>query len=114
MSPGSAVPDLAPTSAAANERWYAVWTRSQCESKVEEGLRRDIHFLGRHPSCLFQCLWNSGWWYDCPQTVAHYAEGRSPGQQAGVGLHRLLERWREFKEQTASGWTWLRSLRPTR
>ena len=40
MSPGSAVPDLAPTSAAANERWYAVWTRSQCESKVEEGLRR--------------------------------------------------------------------------
>ena len=40
MSPGSAAPQLAPISAAANERWYAVWTRSQCETKVEEGLRR--------------------------------------------------------------------------
>ena len=25
---------------AVEERWYAVWTRSQCEPKVEEGLRR--------------------------------------------------------------------------
>jgi len=25
---------------AADERWYAVWTRSQCEPKVEEGLHR--------------------------------------------------------------------------
>ena len=26
--------------AAGSERWFAVWTRSQCEPKVEEGLRR--------------------------------------------------------------------------
>ncbi len=40
MSAGSVAPQLAPTGAAASERWYAVWTRSQCEPKVEEGLRR--------------------------------------------------------------------------
>jgi len=40
VSPASTAPGLAPTGAPANERWYAVWTRSQCETKVEEGLRR--------------------------------------------------------------------------
>jgi len=40
MSAGSVAPQLAPTGAAASERWYVVWTRSQCEPKVEEGLRR--------------------------------------------------------------------------
>ena len=38
---------LAP--AAGIERWFAVWTRSQCEAKVEVGLRRKLHeiFLPR-------------------------------------------------------------------
>ena len=40
MSAGRTEPQLAPTGAAASECWYAVWTRSQCEPKVEEGLRR--------------------------------------------------------------------------
>jgi hypothetical protein len=26
---------------------------------LEEALRRDIHFIERHPTALFQCLWNS-------------------------------------------------------
>lgn len=39
MTPGGAAcgADIAGVSAA---RWFAVWTRSQCEPKVEEGLRR--------------------------------------------------------------------------
>src|SRR5262245_49965479 len=52
-----------------------------------EALRRDLHFIDRHPSCLFQCLWNSGWWYDCPDAALHYEapergwppEGRAAG-----------------------------------
>src|SRR2546427_13261583 len=40
MSAGGVAPQLASTGAAVSERWYAVWTRSQCEPKVEEGLRR--------------------------------------------------------------------------
>jgi transcription antitermination factor NusG len=40
MSAGSLAPRLAPTDAAGSAHWYAVWTRSQCEPKVEEGLRQ--------------------------------------------------------------------------
>jgi hypothetical protein len=50
---------------------------------LEEALRRDIHFIAQHaqdyPQGLFQCLWNSGWWYDSPQAAQHYVEGRPPG-----------------------------------
>lgn len=83
---------------------------------LEEALRRDIHFIGRHrenyPQALFQCLWNSCWWYDCPEGARHYLEGRAPGQEAGVGLHRTLEGWRVAREQAQQGFACLRSLRP--
>ncbi len=45
---------------------------------LDEAVRRDIYFIARHaedyPQALFQCLWNSGWWYDCPEAAAHYKE----------------------------------------
>jgi WD40 repeat protein len=48
---------------------------------LNEALRRDIHFIARHaqdhPQALFQCLWNTGWWYDCPQAAAHYVSSDS-------------------------------------
>jgi WD40 repeat protein len=79
---------------------------------LEEALRMDLHFLARHPGCLFQCLWNNGWWYDCPQAANHYEEGHAPGAAQGVELHRLLERWRQEKARREPGFVWLRSLRP--
>src|SRR5256885_7009789 len=79
---------------------------------LDEAVRRDVHFLARHPTTLFQCLWNTCWWYDCPDAAQHYEEGRAPGQDAGVELHRLLERWGEEKRQRAPGLVWLRSLWP--
>jgi len=39
---------------------------------LEEALRRDVHFISRHPTALFQCLWNRAWWYDCPEAAGHY------------------------------------------
>ena len=39
MSEIAAAEEIAQTARSA-ERWFAVWTRSQCESLVEEGLRR--------------------------------------------------------------------------
>src|SRR5262249_51219358 len=43
---------------------------------LDEALRRDLHFIdghrGDYPQGLFQCLWNSGWWYDCPAAAAHF------------------------------------------
>jgi WD40 repeat protein len=89
---------------------------------LQEALRRDIHFITRHaqdyPQGLFQCLWNSCWWYDSLLAAEHYAEpeggwkGRPPWQRSGPRLSELLERWREGREHTLPGFRWLRSLRP--
>jgi WD40 repeat protein len=86
---------------------------------LEEALRREIHFLARHPAALFQCLWNLGWWYDCPEAGRHYdppaggwpAEG-PPWEQGGPRLSALLEGWRAAREAARPGFVWLRSLRP--
>ena len=56
---------------------------------LEEALRRDIHFIARHaddyPQGLFQCLWNTCWWYDCEEAAAHYKSGL-PSAACGRGL----------------------------
>lgn len=88
-------------------RWFGL---------VEEAIRRDIHFLARHPSCLFQRLWNLCWWYDSPETARHYdlskrtASGPLPWEREGERLAAWMERWREAKERP--GFVWVRSLRP--
>src|SRR5262249_31777080 len=86
---------------------------------LEEALRVDLHFLARHPTCLFQCLWNSCWWYDCPAAARHYdpPEGGWPPEgppwaRPGPKLSQLLESWRRTKEEAMPGFVWLRSLRP--
>jgi len=90
---------------------------------LDEALRRDIHFIARHaedyPQGLFQCLWNNGWWYDCPEASAHYVplpgadvEGSLPWERSGVKLHELLAGWRRQKRQSSCPGFWLRSLRP--
>ncbi len=86
---------------------------------LEEALRTDIHFLARHPACLFQCLWNRCWWYDCPQAARHYEPPEGgwppdgpPWERSGPKLHQLLERWRAAKERVTPSLPWLCSLRP--
>jgi|GEM_PF-6676387 len=31
-------------------------------SLFKEAIRRDIHFIARHPTTLFQCMWNACAW----------------------------------------------------
>ena len=88
---------------------------------LNEALRRDIHFINRHasdyPQGLFQCLWNTCWWYDCEEAAAHYVEpdwGWNPQnapwtQPADQQLCRLMERWRDLKLQATSGLPWIRA-----
>jgi hypothetical protein len=57
---------------------------------LEEAIRRDIHFLARHPTTLFQCLWNSCWWYDCPEAAAHYEVPEEGWQAAQRSLSTTL------------------------
>ena len=86
-----------------------------------KALRSDLHFLARHPTALFQCLWNRCWWYDCPDAAAHYDPPRRAAgppkappwsRPAPDRLSTLLEAWREAKESRSPGFVWLRSLRP--
>jgi WD40 repeat protein len=90
---------------------------------LDEALRHDIQFIARHtndyPQGLFQCLWNSSWWYDAPEAAAYYDLSRRTGTgplpwdfPAGQRLAPLLERWRAEREQSTLGFIWLRSLRP--
>lgn len=89
---------------------------------LEAAIRRDLHFIARHPTTLFQCLWNSCWWYDCPEAELHYVEAKEglarepsqepPWRRAGPHLHQLLEAWRTTKEHHQPGFIWVRSLRP--
>jgi WD40 repeat protein len=92
---------------------------------LEEALRRDIHFIARHqedyPQALFQCLWNSCWWYDCPQAAVHHGSPEGgwspegpPWGRTEPKLHALLEGWRVAREQRLPRCRWVRALRPPR
>src|ERR1700682_2824930 len=71
---------------------------------LDEAIRRDVHFIDRHPTTLFQCLWNTCWWYDCPEAAGHYDLSKRTGnvplpwEAVGRPLSTLLEQWRENKE----------------
>uniref|UniRef100_UPI0026236F64 WD40 repeat domain-containing protein n=1 Tax=uncultured Gimesia sp. TaxID=1678688 RepID=UPI0026236F64 len=71
---------------------------------LEEALRRDLNFIARHakdyPQGLFQCLWNSCWWYDSPEADGHYSQDEEGGMSStppwdrpGPKLYELLDRW---------------------
>jgi len=86
---------------------------------LEEAIRTDINFIARHPMALFQCLWNSCWWYDCPAAARHYevpagqsAATPAPWEQPGRKLYELAEKWRSAKEAATPSFYWLRSRRP--
>jgi hypothetical protein len=87
---------------------------------IEQALRSDLHFLARHPTALFACVWNRCWWYDCPEAAVHYdpphggwpAEGPPWARPAPERLATWLESWRGAKERATPRYPWLRSLWP--
>jgi WD40 repeat protein len=85
---------------------------------IHEAIQRDIQFILKHPTTLFQCLWNSCWWYDNPEVECHYqildnADIQSlPWHASGEKLYRLIENWHGKKNEITPGFRWLKSLRP--
>jgi WD40 repeat protein len=86
---------------------------------LEEAVRRDVHFIDRHPTTLFQCLWNTCWWYDCPEAAKHYEVpedgwplGEPPWEQPTASLSPLLDLWAANKRTVTPGFLWVRSMRP--
>ena len=72
----------------------------------------DLHFLVRHPDCLFQSLWNHGYWHDAPEAAFHFVASAEPGPwtQPDARLWRLVEHWRSLQKTPDNHW--LRSRRP--
>ncbi len=64
---------------------------------LDEAIRRDVHFIDRHPTTFFQCLWNTCWWYDCPEAASRYRRNNSenaepvPWEFGGFRLASLME-----------------------
>lgn len=86
-----------------------------------EAIRRAALFVQRHvadyPQGLFQSLWNSCWWYDCPDAAGRYEETTDapdapPWAVPGPKLHALLESWLAEKRSGGDSGYWLRALRP--
>ncbi len=85
---------------------------------IEKAIRLDQRHIGKDPTKLFQHLWNSCWWYDCPEAAGRYnpPEGGwgtkgPPWEQAGAKLFEWMESWRAAKKK-AGQFAWERSLRP--
>ncbi|MCA9122285.1 MAG: PQQ-binding-like beta-propeller repeat protein [Planctomycetaceae bacterium] len=105
--------DLAKDFADAIDAMPAEHPRRKMLSLLNEAIRRDIHFIDRHPTTMFQCMWNTCWWYDCPQTSGHYEfSTESPSSQSDAIMSDEMLRWQRHKEEATPGFQWLRALRP--
>ncbi|TNE45748.1 MAG: DUF4062 domain-containing protein [Deltaproteobacteria bacterium] len=71
-----------------------------------------FNFLIQHPECLFQTLWNQGYWHDSPNAAPHYpdAPDSAPWHQPGPKLSGLVESWRN--QASTQGRAWIQMLRP--
>jgi len=85
---------------------------------LEQAIQREVHFIARHPTTLFQCMWNTCWWYDCDEAVKHYEEPTGRWKEPPLWevqpplISPLLESWKAQKGDMTPFFLWLRSLRP--
>ncbi|HEX6184544.1 MAG TPA: TIR domain-containing protein [Pyrinomonadaceae bacterium] len=116
--PGTTVFDLLGDFTLAVEKMPEEHERRRIVALLGEVLRLDAQFIGQHPSTLFQCCWNRGFWHDSPRAASFFeaadggAKGAPPWKQPGEKLHEFVERWRAEKELESPGFLWLRALRP--
>src|SRR2546421_6121537 len=110
--------DLIHDFATALDAMPAAHPRRRILALLDEAIRRDVHFIDRHPTTLFQCLWNTCWWYDSSEAAKHYELSKRtssqplPWDSPEPKLSATLEAWRRAKEMATPGFPWLRSLRP--
>lgn len=83
--------------------------RARAVRAVRVAIDRHHRFLTRHPTLLFQCLYNTIAWADSPEPPNAAAAGKAgkPGE-----LTQLADRWRTLKRRLQPQFTWARALRP--
>jgi WD40 repeat protein len=111
------IPDLVQDLADTIDRMPEEHPKRYILALLEEAVRRDRQFIDRHPTTLFQCLWNSCWWYDSPSLESYMSElsarlhdleltNRSARGELG---YLLMENWLQNKTPNT---VWVKSLRP--
>jgi hypothetical protein len=83
---------------------------------LDRALRQNGGFIARHPTTLFQCLWNNCCWKDTA-TLQDFLVG-TKGRAAFDDPHpsaiiSLLSRWRARRAARLPAVQWVRSLRPS-
>jgi WD40 repeat protein len=87
-------------------------------SVLEKAIQQDFDFINSYPTTLFQCLWNSCWWYDNPKPNSNISikpKSKSINWLKGYGdvkLFELMEHWLAEEQNGNVNFFWLRSLRP--
>ncbi len=88
----------------------------QAVSLVADALNQNANFVSRHPTVLFQNLWNALWWYDCPQLKHHSDptdQDASNTPMLKSPLYLMAGRWLlQCKRVNATESYWVRGLRP--
>lgn len=85
---------------------------------LAEAIRRNGHFVDRHPTTVFQCLWNSCWWHEAPDELdgnpARDPQVAPKPQDGHLASHlrELVRLWRSERERALPGFPWIESLRP--
>jgi WD40 repeat protein len=69
--------------------------------EIESFIRCDANFLFRHPTCLFQCMWNRG------SSDLGLAEGVG-GRPDASPLNSLLGTWRDARRRSIPHQPWVR------
>ncbi|MFZ2955908.1 MAG: HEAT repeat domain-containing protein [Candidatus Ozemobacteraceae bacterium] len=83
-----------------------------------KAVQSDVHFLARHPSCLFQTLWNRAWWHDTPEAEKFFdcdptEKKQNPAwRKRGKKIFEMLERFQTEKEDLNTDSPWVRAARP--
>jgi len=87
-------------------------TQYKLYSLVEKALRRDIHFIRRHPASLFQHMWNTCSWHDGAKVDRGGGVPAKEQTIASCELACLMKTWRTARTESGRSRPWMRSLTP--
>lgn len=80
---------------------------------LARSLRRNANFIARQPAALFQCFWNSCWWYDCSilESFSETFTGSTAmcleGTVVAGRVSQLMESWRVQRNAARAGTVWI-------
>jgi len=82
-------------------------------SSLSIAIGKNLLFINRYPHNLFQCLWNSCWWHDCPERNRFIQEQPTMvnADLKEPKLHVIMEAWRKAKEADPF-FSWIRLKTP--